>query len=95
MIKKIIKRIIKKIKRITIINEDQSGSNSDIKKLCEIEEELDNINEIEDSDNSGNKNFHNTYRKRKRMHIISDIESESEIKDADNEKNTVKAESHR
>ena len=33
----------------------------------------------------------NTYRKRKRVHIISNIESESEIKDADNEENIVKA----
>ena len=29
------------------------------------------------------------------MRIISDIESESEIKDADNEENTVKAKSRR
>ena len=33
------------------------------------------------------------HRKRKRMCIISDSESESEIKDIDNEENTVKAES--
>ena len=37
----------------------------------------------------------NTYRKRKRVHIISNIESESEIKDADNEENSVKAGSRR
>ena len=30
------------------------------------------------------------YRKRKRMRIISNIESKNEIKDVDNEENTVK-----
>ena len=35
------------------------------------------------------------HRKRKKMCIISDSESESEIKDADNEENTVKTGSYR
>ena len=56
------------IKRIISINEDQSGSDSDTNELCESEEEFDNINEIEDSDNSENKN----YRKR---HIVKEKES--------------------
>ena len=59
-------------------------------KLCESEKEFDNINEIEDSD-SGNKNYHNIYCKRKRMRIISYIKSKSKIKIADNEENIMKA----
>ena len=44
----LIKRIIKRIKRITNINENQSASDSDINELCKSEEEFNNINEIED-----------------------------------------------
>ena len=77
------------IKRIISINEDQSGSDSDINELCENEEEFDDINKIKNSDDS--ENYYNTYHKRKRMRIISDIESKSETKDVDNEENTVKA----
>ena len=40
---------------------------------------------------SRNENYHNIYCKRKRLRI----ESENEIKDADNEENTVKAGSRR
>lgn len=39
-------------------------------------------------DNSG-ENYRNTYRERKRMRIISNTESESEIKDVDNEGNIL------
>ena len=57
---------------ITSINEDQSGSNSDINELCKSEKEFDNINEIKEFYDSGNENY--TYRKRKKKRIISDIE---------------------
>ena len=50
------------------------------------------IYEIEDSDNSENENYHNTYRERKRMLIISDFENENKTKDVENEENIVKAE---
>ena len=81
------------IKRITSINEDQSESDSDINDLYESEEKFDSINEIEDSDDWLRMKIITIHRKRKRMCIISDSESESEIKDIDNEENTVKAES--
>ena len=87
----IIKNNKKNNKKNKWINEDQSGSDSDINEICESEEEFDNINEIEDSDDSGNENYHNTYHKKKNMRIIADIESKNETKDADNKKNTVKA----
>ena len=45
----LIKRIIRRIKRITNINEDQSRSNSDMNELYKSEEEFNNINVIEDS----------------------------------------------
>ena len=51
-------------------------------------------NKIEDFDDSENENYHNS--ERKRIRIISDIERESETKDADeNEENIVKAGSRR
>ena len=61
----IIKNNKKNNKKNKWINEDQSGSDSDINEICESEEEFDNINEIEDSDDSGNENYHNTYHKKK------------------------------
>ena len=88
--KRIMKRIIKKIKRITSINEDQSGSDSDINELCESEKEFDNINKILTTMRMKIITIHTI---KKRMCIISDIESESETKNADNEENTVKTES--
>ena len=61
LIKKIIKRVIRRMKRITSINKDQFGSDFKLNKLCESEEEFDNINEIENSDDNGNKNYHIPY----------------------------------
>ena len=61
LIKKIIKRVIRRMKRITSINKDQFGSDFELNELCESEEEFDNINEIENSDDSGNKNYHIPY----------------------------------
>lgn len=44
---------------------------------------------IEDSDDSGNENYLNICFKIKTMHIIPVAESESKVKDADNEENPV------
>ena len=60
LIKKNNKMNNKKNKKITSINEDQFGSDSDINEC----EKFDNINEIEDFDDSGNEN-HNIYHKKK------------------------------
>lgn len=73
------------LKRIVSINEDCSNTSSEENEieLCQRENEIEisesvESEEIEESSYSEEENFQNMCHNRKRMHILSDSESENE-----------------